>query len=91
MRRSDRPPSTLVPVGGELTDGFGRVHRDLRISVTDRCNFRCRYCMPAEGLEWLPREGLLSFEEISRVASLVVERFGIRSIRLTGGEPTVRA
>ena len=91
MRRSDRPPSTLVPVGGELTDGFGRVHRDLRISVTDRCNFRCRYCMPAEGLEWLPRDGLLSFEEISRVASLVVERFGIRSIRLTGGEPTVRA
>ena len=72
-------------------DGFGRAHRDLRISVTDRCNFRCRYCMPAEGLEWLPRDGLLSFEEISRVASLVVERFGIRSIRLTGGEPTVRA
>ena len=91
MRRSDRPPSTLVPVGGELMDGFGRGHRDLRISVTDRCNFRCRYCMPAEGLEWLPRDGLLSFEEISRVASLVVERFGIRSIRLTGGEPTVRA
>ena len=74
-----------------LVDGFGRVHRDLRISVTDRCNFRCRYCMPAEGLEWLPRDDLLSFEEISRVASLVVERFGIRSIRLTGGEPTVRA
>ena len=91
MRRSDRPPSTLASVGGELMDGFGRVHRDLRISVTDRCNFRCRYCMPAEGLEWLPRDGLLSFEEISRVASLVVERFGIRSIRLTGGEPTVRA
>ena len=91
MRRLDRPPSTLDPVGGELMDGFGRVHRDLRISVTDRCNFRCRYCMPAEGLEWLPRDGLLSFEEISRVASLVVERFGIRSIRLTGGEPTVRA
>ena len=91
MRRSDRPPSTLIPVGGELMDRFGRVHRDLRISVTDRCNFRCRYCMPAEGLEWLPRDGLLSYEEIFRVASLVVERFGIRSIRLTGGEPTVRA
>jgi len=91
VSRSDRPPSTLVPVGGELMDGFGRVHRDLRISVTDRCNFRCRYCMPAEGLEWLPRDGLLSYEEIFRVASLVVERFGIRSIRLTGGEPTVRA
>ena len=74
-----------------LTDMFERPIRDLRISVTDRCNFRCRYCMPAEGLEWLPRDDLLSFEEISRVASLLVDRFGIRSIRLTGGEPTVRA
>jgi len=74
-----------------LIDSFGRVHRDLRISVTDRCNFRCRYCMPADGLEWLPREELLSFEEIERVARLMVERYGISSIRLTGGEPTVRA
>ncbi|MDE0894164.1 MAG: GTP 3',8-cyclase MoaA, partial [Acidimicrobiales bacterium] len=48
----------------QLIDTFGRVHRDLRISVTDRCNFRCTYCMPAEGLEWLPREELLTFEEI---------------------------
>ena len=74
-----------------LIDGFGRVHRDLRISVTDRCNFRCAYCMPADGLDWLPREDLLSFEEIERIASLMVRRFGIDSIRLTGGEPTVRA
>ena len=74
-----------------LVDGFGRVHRDLRISVTDRCNFRCTYCMPPEGLEWLPRSELLTFEEIERVARLVVERFGVGSIRLTGGEPTVRA
>ena len=74
-----------------LIDSFGRVHRDLRISVTDRCNFRCRYCMPADGLEWLPREELLSFEEIERVARLMVERYGISSIRLTGGVPTVRA
>ena len=74
-----------------LIDSFGRVHRDLRSSVTDRCNFRCRYCMPADGLEWLPREELLSFEEIERVARLMVERYGISSIRLTGGEPTVRA
>ena len=74
-----------------LIDSFGRVPRDLRISVTHRCNFRCRYCMPADGLEWLPREELLSFEEIERVARLMVERYGISSIRLTGGEPTVRA
>jgi cyclic pyranopterin phosphate synthase len=76
---------------GPLVDGFGRVHRDLRISVTDRCNFRCTYCMPAEGLEWLPRDQVLSFEEIERIARVCVERFGIDSIRLTGGEPTVRA
>jgi cyclic pyranopterin phosphate synthase len=81
------PSSPLRP----LVDSFGRVHRDLRISVTDRCNFRCTYCMPAEGMAWQPREELLSFEEIHRVARVLVERFGVRSIRLTGGEPTVRA
>ena len=75
----------------ELVDSHGRVHRDLRISVTDRCNFRCTYCMPAEGMRWLPRSEVLSFEEIERIAALVVERFHIDSIRLTGGEPTVRA
>ena len=74
-----------------LVDPFGRRVRDLRISVTDRCNLRCRYCMPAEGLQWLPRDELLSFEEIARVARVCVERFGFGSIRLTGGEPTVRA
>ena len=74
-----------------LVDPFGRRVRDLRISVTDRCNLRCRYCMPAEGLDWLPRSELLSFEEIARVARVCVERFGFGSIRLTGGEPTVRA
>src|SRR6478752_173719 len=74
-----------------LTDTFGRVHRDLRISVTDRCNFRCGYCMPAEGMDWMPRADLLTYEEIERVARVFVERFGFRSIRLTGGEPTVRA
>ncbi len=74
-----------------LVDSFGRVHRDLRISVTDRCNFRCTYCMPAEGLQWLPREEVLTFEELERIARLLVERHGVRSIRLTGGEPTVRA
>jgi cyclic pyranopterin phosphate synthase len=74
-----------------LVDSFGRVHRDLRISVTDRCNFRCTYCMPEEGMTWLPRSEVLTFEELERVARVLVERHGIRSIRLTGGEPTVRA
>lgn len=64
---------------------------DLRISVTDRCNFRCTYCMPAEGMRWVERAELLSFEEIERVARVCVERFGFEGIRLTGGEPTVRA
>ena len=74
-----------------LVDGFGRVHRDLRISVTDRCNFRCTYCMPAEGLPWMSRDDLLTYEELTRVARVCVERFGFDGIRLTGGEPTVRA
>jgi cyclic pyranopterin phosphate synthase len=74
-----------------LVDPFDRVVRDLRISVTDRCNFRCTYCMPEEGMPWLPREELLTFEEIERVARLCVERFGFTGIRLTGGEPTVRS
>ena len=65
--------------------------RDLRISVTDRCNFRCQYCMPEEGMKWLPRSELLTYEELERVARVCVERFGFESIRLTGGEPTVRA
>ena len=75
----------------KLIDTHNRIHKDLRISITDRCNFRCTYCMPEEGLEWTPREDLLSFEEIERLASLLVTRFGVESIRLTGGEPTVRA
>jgi cyclic pyranopterin phosphate synthase len=74
-----------------LLDGFGRVHRDLRISITDRCNFRCTYCMPAEGLDWMAREDLLTYEELTRVARVCVEHFGFDGIRLTGGEPTVRA
>jgi cyclic pyranopterin phosphate synthase len=74
-----------------LVDSYGRVHRDLRISVTDRCNFRCTYCMPEQGLAWVPRDEILTFEEIEQVARLHVERFGFDSIRLTGGEPTVRA
>jgi cyclic pyranopterin phosphate synthase len=74
-----------------LVDPYGRTVRDLRISVTDRCNFRCGYCMPEEGMVWLPRSEVLTFEEIERVARVCVERFGFDGIRLTGGEPTVRA
>jgi cyclic pyranopterin phosphate synthase len=71
-------------------DAFGRVADDLRISVTDRCNFRCSYCMPLEGLAWLPKHELLSFEELTRVLRLFV-RLGVRSLKVTGGEPLVRA
>ena len=74
-----------------LVDPHGRTVRDLRISVTDRCNLRCTYCMPAEGMDWLARTDLLTYEEIERVARVCVERFGFTGIRLTGGEPTVRA
>jgi cyclic pyranopterin phosphate synthase len=72
-----------------LIDSFGRIARDLRISITDRCNFRCTYCMPEEGMQFVPRSELLSFEEITRLSRLFVE-LGVESIRLTGGEPTVR-
>jgi cyclic pyranopterin phosphate synthase len=75
----------------DLVDPYGRTVRDLRIAVTDRCNFRCTYCMPEEGMQWLPREEILTFEELERLARLCVERFGVDGIRLTGGEPTVRA
>ena len=75
----------------DLIDGFGRIVRDLRISITDRCNFRCTYCMPAEGMQWLPRSEVLTFEEIERLARVFVEHFEVDSLRLTGGEPTVRA
>jgi cyclic pyranopterin phosphate synthase len=73
----------------ELIDTHGRVVRDLRISVTDRCNLRCVYCMPAEGMPWLPREQLLTYEEIARFTGVALA-CGVRGVRLTGGEPTVR-
>ena len=72
-----------------LSDRHHRVISYLRISVTDRCNFRCVYCLPAEGVQWLPREDILSFEEITRVAA-VGATLGLKKIRLTGGEPTLR-
>ena len=72
-----------------LVDGHGRRIGDLRVSVTDRCNFRCQYCMPAEGLPWLDRDSVLTFEEIERVVGLLAD-MGVRDLRLTGGEPLVR-
>ena len=72
-----------------LRDSWGREIKSLRVSVTDKCNFRCRYCMPAEGLEWLPRDEVLTFEEIARLVS-VLARMGVDEVRLTGGEPLVR-
>jgi cyclic pyranopterin phosphate synthase len=78
-----------MPAEGALVDRHGRVHTDLRISVTDRCNLRCVYCMPEEGLAFLPRSEILSFGEIARVAR-VARTLGVRSIRFTGGEPLMR-
>ncbi len=72
-----------------LKDGHGRQIGDLRVSVTDRCNFRCQYCMPAEGLPWLERTEILHFEEITRLVALMAQ-MGVRDVRLTGGEPLVR-
>jgi cyclic pyranopterin phosphate synthase len=73
----------------QLTDGHGRAIGDVRISVTDRCNFRCQYCMPAEGLPWLDRSEILTFEEITRLVGILAA-MGVRDVRLTGGEPLVR-
>jgi GTP 3',8-cyclase len=72
-----------------LVDGHGRAIGDVRVSVTDRCNFRCRYCMPAQGLPWLEREDLLTYEELTRVIALLAS-MGVRDLRLTGGEPLLR-
>lgn len=76
-----------MPTSGPLVDTFGRVHTDLRISLTDRCNLRCTYCMPAEGLDWLPGQHLLQDDELIRLMNLAVTRLGITDIRFTGGEP----
>jgi cyclic pyranopterin phosphate synthase len=73
----------------QLVDGHGRRIEDVRVSVTDRCNFRCQYCMPAEGLPWLERGEILSFEEVERVVRLLAQ-MGVHDVRLTGGEPLVR-
>ena len=77
-------------MGLALTDRFGRTATDLRLSLTDRCDLRCTYCMPAEGLPWLPRPDLLTDDEIVRLVRIGVERLGVREVRLTGGEPLIR-
>ena len=73
-----------------LEDRYGRVATDLRVSLTDRCNLRCTYCMPAEGLDWLPDETVLSDDEVVRLIEIGVRLLGIREVRFTGGEPLVR-
>jgi cyclic pyranopterin phosphate synthase len=73
-----------------LSDSYGRIATDLRVSVTDRCNLRCAYCMPAEGLDWLPKPELLTDDEVVRLVRIGVERLGIREVRFTGGEPLLR-
>ena len=84
--------AAVVPDGvpERLTDRYGRTVRDLRLSITDRCNLRCTYCMPAQGLEWLPTPDLLTTAELTRLGRLAVERLGVERIRLTGGEPLLR-
>jgi cyclic pyranopterin phosphate synthase len=76
-----------APADGPLLDTYGRAATDLRVSLTDRCNLRCSYCMPAEGLEWLPGEQLLRPDELARLMRIAVTRLGITSVRFTGGEP----
>ncbi|GAA0374695.1 GTP 3',8-cyclase MoaA [Microbispora corallina] len=73
-----------------LVDSFGRVATDLRVSLTDRCNLRCSYCMPPEGLDWLPKPELLTADEVVRLVTIGVERLGITEVRYTGGEPLLR-
>ena len=87
VRREREPVPGTPPTEGPLIYTFGRVATDLRVSLTDRCNLRCRYCMPAEGLDWLGSEQLLTAEELIRLLRLGVTRLGITSVRFTGGEP----
>lgn len=77
----------VVPTTGPLVDTFGRVANDLRVSLTDRCNLRCSYCMPERGLRWLPGEQLLRPDELARLIHIAVTRLGVTSVRFTGGEP----
>jgi molybdenum cofactor biosynthesis enzyme MoaA len=78
------------PDAAGLLDRYGRTAVDLRISLTDRCNLRCTYCMPAEGLPWLPKPELLTDDEVIRLATVAVQRLGVTQLRFTGGEPLLR-
>jgi GTP 3',8-cyclase len=82
-------PANPAPAEGPLVDTFGRIATDLRVSLTDRCNLRCTYCMPAEGLDWMPGDQLLTAAELTRLLRIAVTRLGITSVRFTGGEPLV--
>jgi GTP 3',8-cyclase len=82
-------PVEGAPTDGPLLDTFGRAATDLRVSLTDRCNLRCTYCMPAEGLDWMPAERLLEVDELTRLLRIAVTRLGITRVRFTGGEPLV--
>jgi GTP 3',8-cyclase len=82
--------ATARPPVGTLVDRYHRVATDLRVSLTDRCNLRCTYCMPAEGLPWLPNSSLLTDDEIVRLVRLAVQRLGVTEVRFTGGEPLIR-
>src|SRR5690554_5470678 len=75
------------PVDPRLVDRYGRVATDLRVSLTDKCNLRCTYCMPEEGLAWLPSEQVLTDDEVVRLITVAVERLGVEHVRFTGGEP----
>ncbi|HEY1135345.1 MAG TPA: radical SAM protein, partial [Nocardioides sp.] len=89
----DLPTPVAPPRDGaerRLVDRHGRVATDLRVSLTDRCNLRCSYCMPPEGLEWLPGEDVLSDDEVVRLVTVAAEHLGVREVRFTGGEPLVR-
>lgn len=80
-------PTEGMPTDGPLVDRYGRAATDLRVSLTDRCNLRCTYCMPAEGLDWLPAQQLLTADELIHLLRLAVTRLGVTSVRFTGGEP----
>jgi GTP 3',8-cyclase len=83
----DDAPGATARESGPLVDSYGRVATDLRVSLTDRCNLRCSYCMPEDGLDWLPKDQLLSPRELARLIRIAVTRLGVTSVRFTGGEP----
>jgi cyclic pyranopterin phosphate synthase len=94
LRRPAGPEPAELPVDRpadhRLTDRFDRVATDLRVSLTDRCNLRCSYCMPPEGLEWLPDDDVLTDDELTRLITIAVQRLGVEEVRFTGGEPLLR-